>query len=1058
MVDFNTQFEQHTAIQEQSDMQARILEAMFELEKTEADYRARGVSEAEISQLHEGVMDKLKAAKDSISSKAKTAWNSEKAQAIKERLKKIVEKFVNFFKKLWTKIKSKIFSDEKFLKPYKSDLMKHASELSDVEAPMKAFLFGEAKKTVEAAFLHDWSDSKSKDEYEAEEKKFNNQAFRTSKNYSVKELGGIGEVISDFESGQKTINDYDKAIKVVENAIKALKVTDETSEKFMAYLKAHRAALRLCADFIVEVHRANKALLVKCIGKLKHMDEAAIEFYTEASNREIDTLFTEYFVALDQPIVFTEADDSGKSEGKLGKIKSIVRGIISKVEDAISRVFEAFVRIGRKIVTFISEKVKEIWDRTKKYAAKAKTTIKLNKPVEIELYDIEKFMKDTVEPTSSMTDDYLKELKESYHKDSVPSTKITVRTGAEAVKICEDTIKQANTVLDGLKKSLEQANKVESSVKQVKTADAKKFLKILGMVIAGIAAIGTGVFAAAAASAYISGAAGGGIITALFGKGASISVGTWLAGIIGTTGADAVAAASTAMTAHAGITAAAAGATAVGGAALVASEEYKVYQAQKQNKAFTAAMAHIGLFLSTYQTFYSHCSQAIGHCIKSCNQIIAKVVGTSVNQSESAIVSEIQMYNESVDYGINNIMYEADMYDLNNDSLSINLEALNLGRNANNQQQNNTQQAAKPSGNMASKAQSMMSKASEFIKSKFGKFVDWIKKIIKWCRDKISEAWTKFQGFAEKVKADLNDIEVQISVIDNLKELAGGSLPNNLDSNASIEDLEKIAQEYEGKEFKTSTQTVHGSAGLNLVRDMITRANSTIKYLEEISNKVEAFNKETQATLAAKDKNIADLSQKKALGVFKTTDTARAEEDKANYEKGEGAQRNAFYRAAKAVVQYELKVVQTILKTSREAEAKILGKAANKSEATIVAVIESYNNALDYDVSGFIYEAETSDIDDVIERATSGDAQGVTDVNHASTEVIPSAASTDPNALNYDKTNVYSQDTPIGDENTAGTIEREIKTDTTTVTPGNETKALEAFEGWLDKFADLQLA
>ena len=464
-------------------------------------------------------------------------------------------------------------------------------------------------------------------------------------------------------------------------------------------------------------------------------------------------------------------------------------------------------------------------------------------------------------------------------------------------------------------------------------------------------------------------------------------------------------------------------------------------------------MAHIGLFLSTYQAFYNHCSQAIGHCIKSCNQIIAKVVGTSVNQSESAIVSEIQIYNESVDYGINNIMYEADMYDLNNDSLSINLEA-----DTNDQQQSNTQQAAKPSGNVASKAQGIMSKASEFIKSKFGKFVDWIKKIIKWCRDKISEAWTKFQSFAEKVKADLNDVEVQISVIDNLKELAGGSLPNNLDPKASIKELEKIAQEYEGKEFKTSTQTVHGSAGLNLVRDMITSANSAIKYLEGVSNKVEAFNKETQSTLAAKTQTYHDNRAKQGFFAGRQA-TNDAERDRDNYRDNIIPQRNAFYRAAKAVVQYELKVVQTILKTSREAEAKILGKAANKSEATIVAVIESYNNALDYDVSGFIYEAETSDIDDVIERATSGDAQGVTDVNHASTEVIPSAASTDPNALNYDKTNVYSQDTPIGDENTAGTIEREIKTDTTTtVTPGNETKALEAFEGWLDKFADLQLA
>ena len=93
-----------------------------------------------------------------------------------------------------------------------------------------------------------------------------------------------------------------------------------------------------------------------------------------------------------------------------------------------------------------------------------------------------------------------------------------------------------------------------------------------------------------------------------------------------------------------------------------------------------------------------------------------------------------------------------------------------------------------------------------------------------------------------------------------------------------------------------------------------------------------------------------------------------------------------------------------------------------------------------------LLEATENDVDDIIEKATSGDAQGITDVNHASTEVLDGGASTDPNALNYDKTNLYSQDTPIGDENVAGTVARDIKTDTnTSVTSGNETKALESF-------------
>ena len=90
-----------------------------------------------------------------------------------------------------------------------------------------------------------------------------------------------------------------------------------------------------------------------------------------------------------------------------------------------------------------------------------------------------------------------------------------------------------------------------------------------------------------------------------------------------------------------------------------------------------------------------------------------------------------------------------------------------------------------------------------------------------------------------------------------------------------------------------------------------------------------------------------------------------------------------------------------------------------------------------------LIEAAEDNVDDVISSAiSSNDAQEITDVNQAGTEVKDSDVSDDPEKLVYYKVNTFSQDKEMGEENVAGTIERDIDSDTdTSVASGNETKA-----------------
>lgn len=85
---------------------------------------------------------------------------------------------------------------------------------------------------------------------------------------------------------------------------------------------------------------------------------------------------------------------------------------------------------------------------------------------------------------------------------------------------------------------------------------------------------------------------------------------------------------------------------------------------------------------------------------------------------------------------------------------------------------------------------------------------------------------------------------------------------------------------------------------------------------------------------------------------------------------------------------------------------------------------------------------EADEVDPIIDKATNGNAMGITDVNLASTEVLGSGASTDPNALDYYKTDCFSATTDMSDVKSAGSIGADYDSDTDrSVTSGNQIKA-----------------
>ena len=87
-----------------------------------------------------------------------------------------------------------------------------------------------------------------------------------------------------------------------------------------------------------------------------------------------------------------------------------------------------------------------------------------------------------------------------------------------------------------------------------------------------------------------------------------------------------------------------------------------------------------------------------------------------------------------------------------------------------------------------------------------------------------------------------------------------------------------------------------------------------------------------------------------------------------------------------------------------------------------------------------LLESSEEEVDEVIQNGIdAADAQGIEDVNHASTDVLDPGVSADPDKLTYDD-NCYSQDKEMGSEKVAGTVDAQIGDTKTTVASGNPTK------------------
>lgn len=91
-----------------------------------------------------------------------------------------------------------------------------------------------------------------------------------------------------------------------------------------------------------------------------------------------------------------------------------------------------------------------------------------------------------------------------------------------------------------------------------------------------------------------------------------------------------------------------------------------------------------------------------------------------------------------------------------------------------------------------------------------------------------------------------------------------------------------------------------------------------------------------------------------------------------------------------------------------------------------------------------LLEASEDQVDDVIDAAMSGDAEGIGDSNLAGAEVKDSDVSNDPDKLVYDKTDCYSQSVDQDEVKADGTVDVDLGDTDTSVGSGSETAAAEA--------------
>lgn len=313
-------------------------------------------------------------------------------------------------------------------------------------------------------------------------------------------------------------------------------------------------------------------------------------------------------------------------------------------------------------------------------------------------------------------------------------------------------------------------------------------------------------------------------------------------------------------------------------------------------------------------------------------------------------------------------------------------------------------------------------KAWDKIKALFDKFITWCKKI--WIT--IRNAFAKDENFIKRYKATLTDSKNQEKF---------------------------VGTEFECPDDFQLVEPTWGTAksrGEEYINQMLTDVNN--REIKAIPHKV-----------GDSGWSVNDIIQKfEAAGKDKSADQANKEAENAKKE-GESDKNlvtvaSLFAKWLLAWQKLKVKFAQKRHATLKSVLIKCISKSKNvaeksQQESAIQSFIESGNIEVDYAIESVLIEAD--EVDDVIDKALDNGME-VDDVNHASTEVLTGDASTDPFALDYEKTNSFSQTVDMGGEGDAGTINAEIGDTTTNVKNGNETPSVKEESAQLRRgFAEL---
>ena len=285
----------------------------------------------------------------------------------------------------------------------------------------------------------------------------------------------------------------------------------------------------------------------------------------------------------------------GNEELKLKKIFHFIKEAIKKL---IQKLFEFM----KKIVDFLKTIFKKVLERTTKFIQSKIIQYTLSRTVEVRMFNLHKFVEETKQPSVDQSDEELERLASEYNnKESILQDRFSkiynISTGQEAIKYCNDTIKLAEKILIEMDKKL---TKMKTCVRDVEQT------KKIGSTISAISLILS--FSMFAISQ----------ITTPFHLGVLDFLGTGFF---------------------------------LGGISIDKTDDSYQFPDGEHKFPFENTadfLNHIRLFMSTYQKFYNYITINIKLAIKSCNEVITKVLGSAANKSESFIESTIDDFNNNV--------------------------------------------------------------------------------------------------------------------------------------------------------------------------------------------------------------------------------------------------------------------------------------------------------------------------------------------------------------------------------------------------------------------------